>query len=147
MVAAAVLLIQTTANEVANVVTTQPVAVDDQNPTPPNPVMVFDDKTRIGLTLIGALCGAFVSVAIYPGKHQAEYKERAFAIKFGASAIGGVVLTPRALHYLGWEINADNLVTISFFMATVSVSFLATVLPMLEKRAVDGVKNKIDVIP
>jgi len=146
LLAAGVLLVQaSTSDIVSNVVTAQPI-VDDQ--VKPDPVVVFEDRQRIAYCLIGALCGAFMSVAIFPGKHPADSPTfiRALALKFGCSAIGGIVLTPKAIHYCGWEANADNLITASFFLATIAVSVLHTALPYLERKLTGDIKNKIDSI-
>ncbi len=106
-------------------------------------VVIFEDRQRIAYCLIGAMCGAFVSVAIFPPKPNETSLVRGMGAKFGCSAIGGIILTPKAVYYSGWDPNADNLITASFFVATIAVSLLHTVLPLLEKKLISIVEKKV----
>ncbi len=134
VLAAGILLLQG-----GNEVTTQVEPVTE-SPS----VVIFEDRQRIAYCLIGAMCGAFVSVAIFPPQEGEKSLVRGMGAKFGCSAIGGIILTPKAVYYAGWDPNADNLITASFFVATIAVSLLHTVLPLLEKRVIGIVEKKVE---
>lgn len=150
LLAAGVLLMQSSTDVITNVVSAQPMdnhGDDEAKPSKPKPIVVFEDRTRIACCIIGAMCGAFVSVALFPGKDgTAASSLRGIAMKFGASATGGIILTPKACYYANWDANADNLVTASFLLGTIVVSILHTALPLLERKAVDKIKSNIDAI-
>lgn len=127
--AASVLLLQASDNTVTQVID--------------GSVVIFEDRHRIAYCLIGALSGAFVSVAVFPPKTDEKSVARRMGTKFGCSAIGGIVLTPKAIEYFGWEPNADNLIFSSFLVATIAVSLLHTVLPMLERKITEYLTKKL----
>lgn len=109
------------------------------------PDEVFDDFRGASICVIGALIGAFLTVAVFPpaGKTDAA-RSRALAAKFGASMLAGVAFTPAGMSWLGLAKSADNLMAASAFVAVFATTGLHIVAPRVERfldRFLGGVES------
>lgn len=102
---------------------------------------VFDDTRRIGICVIGAAIGAFLSVAIFtPTNDSEDNKLRRLSAKFGVSMLGSITLSPGIMEYVGLPKTPDYLMGVSSFVAIFFVSIIHMAAPKLEKL-IERLKN------
>ena len=95
---------------------------------------VLADARRMGICVVGAAIGAFLTIAMFPPDGDLERKViRRLAMKFGASMFGGIAVTPGLIEWCDWPSSADSLLTISCLVAAFVVSALHIVAPRLER--------------
>lgn len=95
---------------------------------------VFDDFRRASICVIGALIGAFLTVAVFPpGGKTEQLRLRALSTKFGASMLAGVAFTPAGMTWFGLPKTPDYLIAASAFVAVFSVSGLHIIAPRVER--------------
>ena len=107
-------------------------------------VDVFDDVRRISICVVGAMIGAMLTVAIVPQNTENEKSlTRRLAMKFGASALGGVAFAPAIMQWIGLPKSADYLMGCSAGTAAVVVSVLHVIQPLIAKAAVGYVNWRL----
>lgn len=95
---------------------------------------VFDDVRRIGICVIGAAIGAFLSIAVFPPSSDSdENKTRRLSAKFGASMLGAIAFSPAIMQQLGLPKTPDYLMGVSAFVAVFAVALLHLCVPKLER--------------
>lgn len=112
---------------------------------------VFDDFRGASICVVGALIGAFLTVAVFPTRGRTEQdRTRNLAAKFGASMLAGVAFTPAGMTWFGLPKSADNLMAASAFVAIFATSALHLAAPRVESildrflGSADRIKRKGD---
>lgn len=97
-------------------------------------ISVLADSRRIGVCVVGAAIGAFLTIAAFPSDIDLERKViRRLAMKFGASMFGGIAVTPGLIEWFKWPNSVDSLLTISCLVSVFVVSGLHIIAPRLER--------------
>lgn len=100
-------------------------------------VSVYDDTRKIGLCLVGAIIGSFLTIAAFPADKPGDANNmRRLALKFGASSAGSIGLAPAIIEYFDMSRTNDMLVACSVFTAVFVVSGIQIIAPRLERLIV-----------
>lgn len=104
-------------------------------PVPSDEAHLFDDTRLIGLCVMGAMLGAFLSIALFPPKDDAsdKIKLQGLALKFGASLATGIGLTPLVIKYFQLPLGSDWVVGMSTAVAAFGVLTIHIGLPFIQK--------------
>lgn len=95
---------------------------------------VLADSRRMGICVVGAAIGAFLTIAMFPADVDLERKViRRLALKFGGSMLGGIGLTPGLIEWCKLPNSSDSLLGISLLVAVFAVSALHVIAPRLER--------------
>lgn len=100
------------------------------------------DKTQFrAFCIAGALGGAFLSIALFPPRGTDSHQSRNQALRFGSSAISGLLFTPVVIRWQGWPVDVDVVLAVSGGVALVSVSVISAVVPFLIRKITGKVKD------
>lgn len=96
---------------------------------------LFDDTKLTGLCVLGAMMGAFLSIALFPPKDDDSDKGKIqkLALKFGSSLFTGVAFTPLVIKYYELQLSADWVVGVSTGVAAIGVMAIHIGMPYLTK--------------
>lgn len=97
-------------------------------------ISVYDDGHKIGLCLVGAIIGSFLTIAAFPADKTGDPNNlRRLSLKFGASSAGSIGIAPAIIEYFNMSRTNDMLVAVSVFTAVFVVSGIQIIAPRLEK--------------
>lgn len=99
---------------------------------------VFDNMRLTCMCLVGALMGAFLAVALFPGEEVNQFSTRRLSLKFGASMVCGVAFTPMNIRMIHWMFGvnwyqSDLLIGLSATSAMLAVYTVHKLAPQVER--------------
>lgn len=94
---------------------------------------VFDDVRTTAICVIGAIIGAFLTVAVFPPTNDTDTNTiRRLALKFGSSMLSGIAFTPGLMQYIGLEKTTDLLMATAAIISVFAVTILHLLAPRVE---------------
>lgn len=102
-------------------------------------ISVLQDSFLSLVCLSGAIGGGIMSIAFF---REDQDSRSVTAWKFIGSSFAGAYFTPGFLHYLGWNLTSDVVLTSSAVIGLVSWSVLRKIIPILPKLFAKRVKRQ-----
>lgn len=91
----------------------------------PPAMELWDEQRLIAFCVIGAVMGAFLSIALYPAQYLSGLKAgRVILMKFASSSICGIVGAPILIRWRNWPLDPTTILAVSVAAAFVGVSTL-----------------------
>lgn len=103
------------------------------------------DKSQLRLwCIVGSIFGAFLAVGILPSHERHGNYSRRLAIKFVASFMCGIVLTPIVIRWRQWPVDSDVVMCVAFIVAMLAVSLISAGYPHLMRWSIARAKKKLE---